>query len=349
MTGARPDRPRRVVWSGVRSQAHVAYGASYLRALLASTSGPVRLVELGRGSFLGTTAVTDADLDRLLPDDPRLVRSPGYPEAADGGRPGRRHRGDLRASGDEELTYLAVGAPGIKPWLRIAAANPGRRFAVVVTDEGIGSYGTWRSRRDAWRREGGREPWPTIRALAVWAARASLTTQRWPLYQRDGASWRLNEAVAGEFRRTAGSPPASGHAVFLSQPWVELGVLQGTRYEQHVRRVGEACARAGLAFVVRPHPAEDVRRYDGMTVWGGASPAEMDGRIAGAAVVLGATSTALLNLAAIHRRPAVRVVCPGGEAIERDLSARQRGLLRQYVGPCVPESAVAEALGSLRR
>ncbi|WP_147675035.1 hypothetical protein [Nigerium massiliense] len=360
-----PATPRLVVWTGVRSQAHVAYGASYLRALLPNTTGPIRLVVLGRGGFLGVTAVTDDDLARLLPHDPRLVlEAAGTPKAAPG----------------EHLTYLAVGAPGIKPWLRLAATHPGRRFEVVVTDEGIGSYGTWRTRRDSWRREGTREPWATIRSVAVRAARKLLTTRPWPLYERHDGRWWTNEDVAAEFRRTAdagAANPADGTraptgatapdreggvsgdpagtrsgspvAVYLSQPWIELGVVDAATYVSHVTRVGQACERAGFRFVVRPHPVEDVARYADREVWAGSTPAELTPRIASAGLVLGATSTALLNLAAVHGRPALRVACPGTETIERELSRDQRALFDQFVGPCVAEADLDEAIAARGR
>ncbi len=321
-----PDRPLRVYVSGIRSRTHVVYAASWLRTQLEGRTGPVIVVDWGGGSFLASRPVTPADLDRLLPQDPRLVRiSPR--------RTGRTH-----AAPGEDLAYLAIGAPGIKPWLRLRAAHPLRRIRVIVTDEGIGSYGTWQSRREAWIREGGREPWPTIRALAVFGARKLLTTQRWALYEVRDGQWRLREQVAAEFRRPVRvtQDPISGpYAVFLTQPWVELGVLTDAAYRAHIAEVASACEAAGLEFLVRPHPAETSARYASWRVLTSTSPAELDPRVTSATAVLGATSTALLNLAAIFR---IRVYRVGGKelaVLDDQLSQRQRALLDTFLPPTV--------------
>lgn len=329
MSAAAGD-PRRVFWSGVRSQSHVVYAASWLRRLLAETTGPVTLVDLGAGSFLGRRAVDAEDLARLLPADPRLTRVP--PDT-------------LRAHRSERLTYLAVGAPGLKPWARLRAANPGARLDVVVTDEGLGSYGTWRTRRDAWLREGGSGLSPTVRAVAVTAGRRLLTTERWALYRSDpDGGWSVHEPVAAEFRRQVGEPPTSSAAVFLTQPWVELGLVSEDAYVHHVGRIGASCDEAGFAFAVRPHPVEDAARYAGWPVWGGPKPAELDPRIAGAGVILGETSSALVNLAAVFGRRAVRVRSPGLAAIEEGLGPEQASLLRRWVGEAVEDTAVLQRL-----
>lgn len=325
---------RRVFCSGVRSQSHVVYAASWLRDLLRRTDGPVTLVNLGRGSFLGRQAVTDADVRRLLPDDPRLTIE---------------QASSLRGRRGERLAYLAIGAPGIKPYGRLLAANPGRAFHVVVTDEGLGTYGTWQTRRDAWLREGGQGWWPTVRALATTGARRVLTTQRWALYERRGASWAVHEEVAAEFRRHGGVRRAASPrtAVLLSQPWVELGVLDAGAYAAHVDRLAAQASGAGLRFVVRPHPVEDPARYAAHEVYAGPEPAELDARIVGASVVLGATSTALLNLRALYGVPALRVAAPGLEFLDRDLSADQASLLGQFVGRPVADDETGGALRAL--
>ncbi|WP_156887558.1 polysialyltransferase family glycosyltransferase [Propionicicella superfundia] len=320
-------RPLRVFLSGVRSQAHVVYAASWLRAQLAADPAPVTVVDGGLGGFLGAAPVTPGDLDRLFPSDPRLTRI--SPTGA----------GRVWASPDERLVYLAIGAPGIKPWLRLRAANPARRIAVVVTDEGLGSYGDWRSRRDAWRREGGGAVWSTARAVAGAAAKRLLVDERWALYTDTPAGWRLHEPVADEFRRPARSAPVD-RAVFLTQPWVELGTVTDVAYRRHIAEVAAACTAAGYTFAVRPHPAEDASRYAQWDVLPGTVPAELDPRITSSAVVLGATSTALLNLAAIFRLPAYRVGGKELAVLDELLSPRQRALLDTYLPPTVEPSGL---------
>ena len=323
----------RVHLSGVASLAHVVYAASYLRGLLAEPLERVTVVDLGVRTFLGRANVSAADLEELLPHDARLRRV----------RPSGAGRGESEPG--ESLVYLAVGAPGIKPYLRLRRAHPTRRIHVVVVDEGLGSYGTWRTRRDAWRREGGREPWPTVRALAVAAARHLLTDERWALYERDRGQWQLHDAVAAEFRgEAAGSPDAAATVVFLSQPWVELGLVTKQAYTRYLEVMAESCRARGLAFAVRPHPAEDESVFAGHQTVSSRVPAELDARITSARAVVGVSSTALLNLAAIHGTPAVRLALPELAPLEDELAEGQRSLLDRFLPPARPPAALADAL-----
>lgn len=324
---ATDSRPTRVFLSGIRSQAHVVYAASWLRRRLAEDPAPVTVVDWGLGGFLGAHPVAQADVDRLFPSDPRLTRiSP-------------TGNGRVWAEPDERLVYLAVGSPGIKPWLRLRAAHPTRRITVVVTDEGLGSYGDWRSRRDAWLRESGRGLWPTVRALAGAAAKRLLTDERWALYEEAPSGWTISPAVADEFRRLP-RPATTGRAVFLTQPWVELGVVTESAYLHHIAAVAAACAASGHPFAVRPHPAEDASRYARWDVIPGTAPAELDPRITSSAVVLGGTSSALLNLAAIFSLPAFRVGGKELTVLDELLSSRQRALLDTFLPPTVDPGAL---------
>ncbi|MGL5862681.1 MAG: hypothetical protein ACRCY9_15625, partial [Phycicoccus sp.] len=145
-------------------------------------------------------------------------------------------------------------------------------------------------------------------------------------------AWRVVPEVAAEFRAGLGGTPApEGSAVLLTQPWVELGLLPAAGYAAHVDAVARACAARGLQLRVRAHPAEDPGRYSGLDVADGAGPAELDRAVTTASVVLGADSTALLNTAAVHGTPAVRVSVPGLEHLAAGLGARQRRLLDAYL------------------
>lgn len=313
----------RVTLAGIRSPTHLVHAGGYLRHLLATTTGAVVVDYLGSGSFLGRDNVRREHLDALLPGDLRLtVLLPGEDrEVAGGRREGRR-------------VLLCVGAPGIKPYARLVLRERSRP-EVVVVDEGIGSYGTWRTRRDAWRRQGGREPWPTVRSWAVTAASRLLTDRRWALYERVGVTWRVVPEVAAAFAEvtpvtlTARGPDT--YAVYLTQPWVELGLVTDEEFATHLQQVAAACAEAGLVFAVRPHPAERAGRY---TTWRELArdlPAELDPAVLGAALVIGTDSTALLNLAAVRGRPALRVSVPQLSQLEQGLGQEQRGLLDAFL------------------
>lgn len=330
-----------VVVTGVRSVTHLVHVASYLRYRV-ERDQDLRLDVgyVGGGTTLGDVVVGPDDVRRLLPQHPRVAVS--FPV------------GDARWACDPDvpLTYVSVGAPGLKPWARLARSRRGP-VRVVVTDEGLGTYGDWRTRRDAWRRQGVPEPWRSVRTAAVTTGIRLLTTQRWALYRDVGPCYEVVPEVAAEmWRHCAGTAPGSvapERVVLLTQPWVGLGLVTASAYRAHVEQLAERVAGAGRELVVRPHPAESLEAYDGLPVLTTRGPAELDRQVLGSGAVLGGTSTALLNLAAVFGLPAVRVVAPGLEVLERDLGPQQRRLLDQLVGPAVPEQQLASALHRLTR
>jgi hypothetical protein len=323
----------RVFLSGVQSVAHLLYASSYLGRLIEDSGASATLVDLGVGQFLGRANVSAQDLREMLGKDPRLtVVGPGAADL-------------WRSEPGERCIYIGVGAPGIKPYLRLRRAQPLRKLHVVVIDEGIGSYGNWRTKRDAMRRQGGSEPWLSIRSLAVTAARVLLTDERWALYRRVGREWSVDDRVAAAFRSQVPLPDSRPRVgVFLSQPWVELGMITEVAYLAHVREMAEACSSAGFTFLVCPHPAEPLRRYAdfSLTLHGG--PAELDPQVVGAALVIGATSSAMLNVAALYGTPAFRVVPPELSHLDSELSARQRSLFSAFLPVARPVSALSRLL-----
>lgn len=320
----------RVVVSGVASPTHLLYISSYLRRLL--ESGPVEMV-VPPGGRVDPTAPQALS---LLPETPDLAV---------------RVAAEWMVPPDSRLTYVAVGAPGLKAYARLRAANPRRRIPVVVTDEGLGTYGTWRTRRAAWAREGVAEPWRTVRSIAVTGGARALTSTRWPLYVRDGVAWQVADAVAHEFRRRvprqADGAPARRRVVLLSQPWPELGVVTERDHLRHVERLAVQVRAAGGELAVRAHPSEPDGRYAAVEALARAVPAELDPAVVGARAVIGGPSTALLNLAAVHGVPAVRVGVPGRPDLDAEVSPAQASLLKYFVGGITPEAEVSDRLSSL--
>lgn len=316
-----------VFWCGVASRAHVIYGAAWLRQL----RGEVTVSLFPPRRFLGAEALTVDDVQAMAPDHVTVIPVEHPLRLAAGSRP----------------WLLSVGAVGLKPWASVRRAIGAKRLPVVVTDEGLGSYGTATTRRRSWAREGVREPWRTVRTAAVFGGTAALATSRWRLYLQTPTGWNLNAPVADEFRRHGQRHSADGGVVFLSQPWPELGVMTEGRYMAHVDDVARAAADAGLSFAVRPHPAEPSGRYGRWPVLDGAGLAELDPAILNATAVAGATSTAMLNLAAIHGVPALRVSTPALDVLDRQLSSRQDSLLNHHLGPASPEREWASTLAKL--
>ncbi|GAB3578521.1 polysialyltransferase family glycosyltransferase [Calidifontibacter terrae] len=306
----------RVLITGVRSRTHLIHLAAFLRKALTEES-QIDVDYVGGGRFLGNAAVSEQDVRDAFPDDPRLTVV---------------MRDAVPADVPADLTYLSVGAPGLKPWLRLKRAQPRGSVRVVVTDEGLGTYGGLATRRAAWRRQGVREPWRTARAVAVEAGSRTLTGQRWAMYDK-AREWALNEQIADEFRRGVSVGPRSNEVVMLTQPWVQLGLLTAGAYRAHLDEVADVVAAQGNTLVVRPHPAEPPGAYAGMTVIEGGLLAERDARVVNAAGVVGGTSTALLNLRTLYGVPASRLTVAGLEHLDTELGADQRALLATYLPP----------------
>lgn len=325
-----------VVVTGVRSLTHLVHIASYLRdALRRKEIEQVTVAYVGGGAFLGHATVTDKDVRRLLPMDDRLSLT--FPAGAE----------RWTCPADRDLTYVSVGVPGLKPWAMLRKANPRRRIRVVVTDEGIGTYGDWRTRRDAWTRQGVPEPWRSIRTAAVTGGAKALTTERWPLYREEVGQWQVVDEVAQEFQRhtaRAERLPGSRRVVLVTQPWVDLQVITEDAYLAHVESIATAVDRAGGTLAVRPHPAEPVDRYRGFGVLTGRGPAELDPEVVTSAAVVGGASTAVLNLAAVFGLQAARIAVPGLEHLEAELSRDQRRLLDTFVAPQIGADQLHSAL-----
>jgi hypothetical protein len=328
----------RVTLSGVRSVTHLVYAASYVRHLLDHTHVPVEVGVLDSGAGRVGTAVTPTLVRESLPVDERLEVTTGV---------GADHFDVVRG---RYRVLLSIGAPGVRAWTRMVRAGRGRRPHVVVVDEGIGSYGNAATRRAAYQREGGRTWWPWVRAGVVATGHRVLTDVHWSLYRETHGAWVVVPEVADEFRRrvphvTDLPGPGPAGAVYLSQPWPELGIMSASAYVEHLQSVREACAQAGLHLSVRPHPAEDAARYAAFDVAPTAGPAELDPAVVGAAVVIGSNSTALLNLAAVHGVRAVRVTAPDFAGLEAALAPRQRSLLDTFLAPAVSVDRLGERLG----
>ncbi|MEO7000113.1 MAG: hypothetical protein ABI112_18710 [Terracoccus sp.] len=322
-----------VVLTGVQSLTHLVYASSYLRHRL-DTDGSIDGIRL----FVAPTQVllakfSEAEVRALLPSDERLttiIVEPGTPW----------WRG-LAA----DCVLLSIGAPGTRALARLLGARWGRKPLVVVVDEGIGSYGNWRSRRAAYVRKGGREPEVSLRAAAVAGANAVVPDVRWSLYRRMDGRWFVDPLVAAEFRLHLDNQQLERPSVvYLTQPWVKLGVMTVGEHARHLDHLRVECERQGFAFGVRPHPLDDLGLYRDVWVMTKQSAAEFDRRIAEACLVIGGSSTALLNIRALHGTRVMRIGTPGLAGLDRTLSARQRSLLDAVLPPPVAVDGIRSAL-----
>ena len=317
----------RVTVTGVRNVSHLVHAHSYLTHLAANAGRPVVVDYLGSGEFLGRDTVPDAEADRLLGLGGRLPVERPTGAARYAARPG------------EDRVLLCVGAPATRAFARMVRSDPRHPPRVVVVDEGIGTYGDRATRLAAYRRQGGRGPWPVVRAAVVAGADRILTAQRWALFAEDRRGrWDVVEEVAAPIRALLeGTDGPPGRAVLLTQPWVDLGLVREDDYLGYVDEIATVLRDRGLRLLVRRHPAEPPGRYAGREVLPPGVPAELDRAVVSAEVALGADSTALLNVAALWGTRALRVTMPELAGLDRGLGPDQRALLDTYLpAPVLP-------------
>lgn len=320
-----------VFWAGVANKSHLYYGFSWLRELLSRESERVELHMMGARSFFTAEEITCDEIATILDD-------PGFTVTQWDGSPAPR---------SDRIWMLSTGAVGIKPWLRLREVHRLRRIPVIVSDEGLGSYGNWKARWQAMARQGVGEPHRTLRTFAVAVATATLTTRRWPLHLHTSSGWVLNKPAAAEFRRHAPTISPYPRAVFLSQPWVEMGFLSEDRYLQHIDCIAQNVLAHDLDFAVLPHPGEDQTRYRHWQVHAPTSLAEFNPVALSARVLLGASSTAMVNLASLYGISAMRVGTPELLQLDEKLTKHQASLLNQYVAPSVNEEDFGRRLSAV--
>ena len=317
-----------LVLGGAKSRSHVIHVASFVRALLENVETLERLTLTvhPQPAFLHAPAVTAEVLRDLLPTHERLTivsaqDTPGWtfePGAAAG--------------------YVAVGAPGLKAWVNLRRANPRTHFAVIVTDEGIGTYGGVRQRISAQRRQGVSPVIATLKASLIASAARVLTTARWSGYVRPAERWVVREEVAREFRADGAQATdprgRSKTAVILTQPFADMGLITEHEQLRYVRELVDAASEAGLSPLVRPHPAENPERYAKFATTSASEygTVELDPTVLSAALVMGGPSTGLINLAGIFDIPVVWVSIPGLEHLDTDVSKTQASIFRDFLG-----------------
>lgn len=323
-----------VLVTGVKSRSHLLYVASYVRTRLAQRAGLRMLVSvLPSSGFLAADTVGLDDVRELLPADARMTVTDDFP--------------GWRFQDGAEAVYVSVGAPGMRALSKIRRADPRRRVHVVVTDEGIGTYGSFATRRDAMRRQGASAFAASLKAGLVVTSARLFTSERWPAYVPSAGAWSVSEPVAREFGRHLPSdvrPGSSDLAVVLTQPFVDLGLVDEGVYLAYVETLCAAAREAGLRPVVRAHPAERRDRYDRFEVLPGCGTAELDPDVVGASVVMGGPSTALVNLAAMEGGRVLWVSEPSLTALDTDVSKQQREIFDTFLGPRIPLAAISEYL-----
>ncbi len=312
---------RKITISGIRNPSHVVYLSSWLRAVLEDPGVELSVLIVNTGS------------EPLPPSVDRLFSSE------------RLRRVDVHPSAPAPHDYVSIGTPGLKPWIRLRIEHRADQLRAVAIDEGLGSFSTWRQRRRAVLREGGWEPWATVRSIAADASRRFVADERWRLYQRRGDEWEMNERIAAEFRSAASVGSSTEDVIYLTQPWVGLGTVSADEYLSYLREAARHVEALGLRFRVRPRPAEPRQLYQEFDLVPGRGPAELDPDVIAARTLLGESTTALLNMAAIYGSDAIQLRGPLPQFTGGWLSDEQRSLFAHFLGGPIELSRLAERLG----
>ena len=299
---------------GLRGESHLLYAASYAHSMLSNRCN-VLLCDV------------DGHIDSAIRDAPWLQRLGAGIEIVE----------SLPASLDR-VDRAYIGSPSIRRVFDRERPRPPARS--VILDEGLGSYGSIRARYRALCREGSSTFSAFARATVRSATIAVTPKWRWRTYELTKQGWVINEAIARAFRAAAEPASTSDRIVLLTQPWVELGLVNETELLSKIGCIADAAEAAGLELLVCSHPWERVQRYDDFKTLRRLGPSELQAAVIGARLVVGETSTALLNLSAIFGVSSIRV---SGLTAGVPLSATQRELLDHFVGqPVSIRSLVAE-------
>lgn len=319
-----------VAVSGVRNRTHAVHVLSFVRSLVGD-GGSVVLADLDGGPFVGSEGTT-AEWARFVADCPTVET--------------------VRSLPNRSLdVYVAVGKVGLKPLSGIVRTLRRTPRRIVVTDEGLGSYGSIRSRFAALRRERPGRSLSVLSSVLGDLAAAGVHAVRWPAYRCSDSGWSVHEPVRAEFARYRSHDWVAGSkrswVGYFTQPWPEVGVGSTAAHLGRAETLRERCAAFGHDLLIVPHPAEPSDRYADFHVLGSTKPAELEAGLSALRLAVGETSTALLNNAAWFGIPSARVAHGADGFCGAPLDDRQRSLMRHFVGDPVPFSALAARLGPL--
>lgn len=318
-----------VAISGIRNRTHTVYALSFIRSLILNGES-VTVTDLDGGAFVGSAA-TATEWTRFVAEHPQVESVRSLPT----------HR--------PLDYYVAVGKVGLKPLATIVQSLRRSPRRIVVTDEGLGSYGSTRSRLEALRRERPGRPLSIAVSVIGDLASAAIPATRWPAYRHVDSGWSAVDAVRQEFTRyrsvewaPSGARPWVG---YFTQPWPEVGVGSVAAHVRRAAGLRDLCAACGHDLLIIPHPAEPAGRYADFQVLGSAKPAELEGGLSALRLAVGETSTALLNNAAWFGIPSARVSHGPDAFCGAPVNGEQQSLLRDFLGDPVPVSALEERLG----
>ncbi|HEX6592498.1 MAG TPA: hypothetical protein VF050_10910 [Moraxellaceae bacterium] len=311
---------------------HLLGVLAYLHSL---PERPAHVIFVRGGSFFGNTvAFPQAVAETLAERVSFCSDSAGLAEYLPG----------VRARGRPVVLVTPQQYP-LRPALELH--RHGIRHRVIVTEEGIGSYGgEWQVLSALWRE------WRAQGTLTLQRAAAALFTrlakmvyflprkrEYWQLFDR--RSWLPRPEVVAAYKavlpalagaRRTEPPLPLPCTLFMSTPLYELGKMDADRFRQLLLAVADN-AGGREQLVIKPHPIEGLEKYAGYRVIAPGTPLELllletnpeQVRLVGFSSTTLYTSWLFFNI-----RP-LRVAA--GDWLYDGLSRRQKGIINACTQP----------------
>ncbi|SFR45005.1 hypothetical protein SAMN04488070_1146 [Pseudidiomarina maritima] len=145
-----------------------------------------------------------------------------------------------------------------------------RQDRVVLIADGLGTYVNCASKINAVTRERGKPTLNEKRKIFNYMLMSNVAERFSSVHSYmifDKASLKLDKSFVEQFKismtelRCSKDDELVNHLIFISQPLVKLGVLTEERYLELLKHLEQRAREKRLAFLVKPHPAEDVDWY----------------------------------------------------------------------------------------
>ncbi len=307
--------------SGVCSITHLLYVSSYIFYSYKNKNDYVILVEKYNG-FLNRKDIPDEETEKWLGkayfvskklDIKEFYRIPGV-------------------SKKSEVEHIYIGSVGIKPFIVTKFKLFRHDIKNTVIDEGLSFGSGFISKISSLRRE---RSINLVHALMVsfievTFKRKLLVDKKWQLY----SNYKINPVMA-EFIKAKNVPFKYGdeYILFLSQPWVELGVMKESKYLELLRNIKMTLESHCLKLLIKPHPSELLNRYTDncYDIYKDDSPIELSFDSINCIGLVGFNSTGLINISALYSVPIFRLHTE--EMSSLNLSLKQEHILNEFSGP----------------
>ena len=281
--------------------AQVAGLCEYLR-----DNGTTPDLTIYRGRFLGAARIDDAAINLGALNYPARFSDCGEPNLA--ALPYAVIKLLLRSLHSTSKSSVLVNpeGPNLK-FLSSLTSMEDQPEAFFSIEDGVGTYGSVGHRIRAKARESHS---PAVKFLAgeilkttilkLVTLRSGGRCQTLMTGKTDGPRITITPYVRSGFScglfNDIGISLSKPTALYISQPCVELGLLDENQYREILSRIREVFAKQGIDFLIKPHPSESTSKFSEFTICTNNCPAEalLSAHQDYLTCVVGTTSTSLI-------------------------------------------------------